>query len=550
MAAALATVQEAVVRAMLATVGATVAERLALTAEDVAAIAAAGLDESRSTPRDVREAAERWGHRAAKRRVLAWNSLRKALAHREASATAAGGGGANGSVLKLAPGDDAVVAAAVAAYCAAEVKLLGVAGARAALTSLSTPERSAAVVATDPYVLARDTDGTVTVALRGTVRAAAGGASAAARPGSSPLDAVAPVSDALLGGDAGTAAAGGNNGDDTGAWEANHMRRALTEPGYLLSTFKLPDTPDTRAAAVRVVDSFRSEADGRVAVPHPVSVDEIMARLGRLAAAEEPAARASGTDAAFARSVLRQMESSSPAALRAVHAMIVAASQTSLRTAMRAEFRAAARLGTGETSLETAAAAGRSAAEIAASLGAPLPRAAKALDVPLAERRAAREAGAARAAELRTWLAALPGAYESGLHGGVLGDVMRRRFDWFKAPYESWDGGEGLEEDSYVAAQERGMDELAAEVESAAGAAGTAAGLASAQRTAPGRILDLMEGVAGLGGDAVPAGPGGALAAAEWAQLKSATKDDLARWVSELDAAAAAAAVPAPAHLR
>jgi enoyl-CoA hydratase/carnithine racemase len=201
--------------------------------------------------------------------------------------------------------------------------------------------------------------------------------------------------------------------------DPSYVRSTLTSATELLNAFAMPHTRDTIEAASRVVDSFKSEADGKLANPLARSIDEILSRLDKLVLDGNLIAKD------IQESLLRKPRH----ALVATHALLLKASTLSLEDCLSLEFNALSRLITNEVSLSSSSELDQS------TLFAPLP---EDMSLPRMKQRES-------PADVSAWEAALEEAYESGEASGALGDVMRRRYMWFKAPHS----GEFKQDDSY-----------------------------------------------------------------------------------------------------
>jgi len=206
---------------------------------------------------------------------------------------------------------------------------------------------------------------------------------------------------------------------DLAKWDAGHIHRALTSPEALVDAFNMPRTPDTLAAAVRVVSSLKAEADARVAVCHPATVDVIEARLQGVASGR-------GIRARMARHMLSAFARVPPRARQVTHALLVRASTQQLVDALDTEFRVMARTLTGVGAptpagwrLHDATAPALAPSELAA-LFAPLSGTDGLAELALPRRRRIeREVGKRVEAETEAWASQAEAAYEDGTAFGA-----------------------------------------------------------------------------------------------------------------------------------
>lgn len=265
-------------------------------------------------------------------------------------------------------------------------------------------------------------------------------------------------------------------------YEPDHVRRMLTEPDYLRQAFELPEgNKDALASAARVVDFYKSRAEGENATVQVRSVEEILSRLrgivksGGTAKAEAKgiAGAERGTsviderEVRIAEETLKQIESLPMPLIKSVHALLVRASTRSLRETMQDEYSALARVACYSPSELQAFVdrhGSKSAVELGRALAQPFehddaagvaaagnsalfsPEEMKVVlgkgKLSLARRSLYEAQIAARAKEVDEWTVKLVKEYESGLHTGAMGDLMRRRYAWLKrslAPSESYD---------------------------------------------------------------------------------------------------------------
>lgn len=222
------------------------------------------------------------------------------------------------------------------------------------------------------------------------------------------------------------------------AWDAGWMRDVLTQPEAMIDAFSLPRTPDTMAAAARVVAAFKAAADARVAPCHPASVAVIKARLAAMAKRKQQPGADGGDDAAtaaFAAETLAALEAVPPRAAQVTHALLVRASAAPLYEALKLESRALLRVLSQPAvyDLSDRGAPLFTPAQLDA-LFAPLPErvapsasAAAGADAPASvlteprfpRRPVQREVEAAERKETEEWAAAQEAAYEDGTADGA-----------------------------------------------------------------------------------------------------------------------------------
>ena len=240
----------------------------------------------------------------------------------------------------------------------------------------------------------------------------------------------------------------------TDKFDARHIRRAMLEPEYLVDVFNLPRNEHTMAAATRVVEAFREEAEGRyTAEGMPPTLETVFARLegvlaeaaaktakraasraaaksgGGAAAPNADADASSGSDSvvtvAFATETLAALRAAPLGALQATRELLCRAATLSLPDAMTLEYRALVRVVTGRASLAGGSGGSSSVLDVA-GLFAPLPDEADELGGVVAPRKAAVAAAKAREAEMAAWEAKLEGEYINGTMTG------------------EWEGGRGV----------------------------------------------------------------------------------------------------------
>jgi DNA-directed RNA polymerase subunit M/transcription elongation factor TFIIS len=208
------------------------------------------------------------------------------------------------------------------------------------------------------------------------------------------------------------------------SWDFDVVLEALTRPdGSALSAlFGLPDNAITHGAGALVVAHFRAEAEGRVARAFPRSVAEVEDRLRALGAAKR------GRGSVFARATLERLKALPEAHLAATHAFITGdAARLPLREVMALEFRAAAR----RAGLEAPPPPGAPPAALWAPLSNPAAELGPAHTSPSARGASAADA---RAREEAAWTTAHEPYLATGEGGGVVGDIFRRRFSYFREP--------------------------------------------------------------------------------------------------------------------
>lgn len=213
------------------------------------------------------------------------------------------------------------------------------------------------------------------------------------------------------------------------------MINALTDTtgSGAVTLFGLPQTAFTQGTGALVTDYFIQEAQGRVPAAAPDSVAEIRARLGMIAAAATH--KVGGTAAAnevrsvFARETLSALDAAPSGASERTFALLQLAARSTLAECMDMEFRASARL------LGLAPLAAGESPVSATLFTAPLGKdlgAASHLRAPRAD--LLQNVVAARFAAQSKWENALEPYFTSGEAGGVVGDLFRRRYSYFKAP--------------------------------------------------------------------------------------------------------------------
>lgn len=217
------------------------------------------------------------------------------------------------------------------------------------------------------------------------------------------------------------------------AWDFDVVLAALTDASgrKVAQLFGLPLNSHTAAAGARVVDHFRKEADGRVALPLARSVEEIKRRLSEEVRARKAEA---GSDAyaahaaEFAQETLAQLDRQPAHGVAMAHGMLVRAASLPLADCMAMEYRAIARL----LGADGGNAASLWAAGPTDALFAPLSN--PSLDLQLPSRQAAAAVRAQREAAQAAWEAAFEAYIASGEGGGIFGDMFRRRYAHFRMP--------------------------------------------------------------------------------------------------------------------
>lgn len=219
-------------------------------------------------------------------------------------------------------------------------------------------------------------------------------------------------------------------------WDFDLILSALSDESGrgIVRIFKLPETARTLGAGTIVTDHFRKEADGRVAAPQARSVGEIKHRLSEVIGGRWTAARSShsssgagktvdGATSAMAKSMLDRLTAAPVRALDVTHALISAAASAPLDECMRMEYRAMARLLGAEP-----VPAGASPSSFLAPLSKPE------LELSFSHRGAATALKNRRARQQAAWERSFEVYLSSGEAGGVIGDMFRRRYVYFKNP--------------------------------------------------------------------------------------------------------------------
>lgn len=206
-------------------------------------------------------------------------------------------------------------------------------------------------------------------------------------------------------------------------WDYDAVFRALTDStgSGVANLFGLPLNATTQSAGALVSDYFVAEATGRVPASAPVSVSEVRSRLSSIACA----ASSSTARSSFARETLSAINAAPQGAPERTFDLLQAAARAPIAECMNMEFRASARL------LGLAA----SVSNDSALWSAPLDDASELNAARLRPAGTdARAVVAAREAMQSKWENALEVYLSSGEAGGVVGDLFRRRYAYFKSP--------------------------------------------------------------------------------------------------------------------
>lgn len=204
-------------------------------------------------------------------------------------------------------------------------------------------------------------------------------------------------------------------------WDYDAVFGALTDStgSGVANLFGLPLNTTTQSAGALVSDYFVAEATGRVPASAPVSVSEVRSRLSSIAAPSNT------SRAAFARETLSAINAAPQGAPERTFELLQAAARAPIAECMNMEFRASARLLGLAASVSNDSALWSAPLDDASELNAARLRPAS---------KDARAVVAAREALQSKWENALEVYLSSGEAGGVVGDLFRRRYAYFKSP--------------------------------------------------------------------------------------------------------------------
>eukprot|EP01138_Halocafeteria_seosinensis_P011083 gb/GECG01011319.1/.p1 GENE.gb/GECG01011319.1/~~gb/GECG01011319.1/.p1 ORF type:complete len:2760 (+),score=434.69 gb/GECG01011319.1/:1-8280(+) len=215
-------------------------------------------------------------------------------------------------------------------------------------------------------------------------------------------------------------------GPNGGVVYSDSFKAAIThDPETIVRAFGLPRSAHTLGTAERVAAHYKHSDEGRFAVSHPKSIEEIYRRLR-------------AEDTPFAHDTIRALDRASPLALRATHHLLVWAASQPFDKVAREEWRATRNLlhdrdfqasmesieGNMDPQWKHSSVGEVTANELSRVFSPSGP------DLELRGRKKQLKATAEKRKTLRQWNKQMMRYYESGLAPGPLGEMFARRYTW------------------------------------------------------------------------------------------------------------------------